>query len=127
MVLLLNFAHPLTEEQMQQLAALLGETPTVQVIPTQADRSRPLSQAAADLAAAAGLSALEWQTLALVVNPPGLAPLAVTLMAEIHGRCGYFPLLVNIRPVAASLPARYEVAEVVNLQQVRDQARTRRF
>jgi hypothetical protein len=39
---------------------------------------------------------------------------------------GYFPPLARLRPVEGSLPPRYEVAEVINLQQVRDAARRRR-
>jgi len=81
---------------------------------------------ARDLADAAGLAPDEWQTLPLVINPPGLAPLALALIAEIHGRCGYFPPILNLRPVPDSVPPRYEVAEVVNLQHVRDAARQRR-
>jgi hypothetical protein len=47
-------------------------------------------------------------------------------LAELYGRMGYFPLVVHTRPVAGSLPPRYEVAEVLNLQAIRDAARKRR-
>lgn len=87
---------------------------------------RPLVEVARELAEAAGLAPREWQTLPLVINPPALAPAALTLMAELHGRCGYFPPILNIRPVANSTPPRYEVAEIVNLQAIRDTARTLR-
>ncbi|MDQ2808423.1 MAG: CRISPR-associated protein Csx15 [Chloroflexota bacterium] len=125
-MLLLNFAHPLTDDQVQQVAGLLGATPTVQTVPTQIDRTQPLGATALALAAATGLTGQAWQTQTLIVNLPGLAPLAAALLAEIHGRCGYFPPVLNIRPVAGALPPRYEVAEIVNLQALRDQARTRR-
>ncbi len=46
-----------------------------------------------------------------------------TLLAELHGRMGYFPAIVRIRPVVDSLPPRYEVAEIINLQNVRETAR----
>jgi hypothetical protein len=85
-----------------------------------------LVEVARELAEAAGLAPREWQTLPLVINPPALAPAALTLMAELHGRCGYFPPILNIRPVANSTPPRYEVAEIVNLQAIRDTARTLR-
>jgi hypothetical protein len=39
---------------------------------------------------------------------------------------GYFPAHVRTRPVADALPPRYEVAEILNLQAVRDQARMQR-
>lgn len=125
-MLLLNYAHPLTDQQLEQLDALLGQTPEVRDVPTQVDRSRPLADVARDLAEAAGLAPRAWQTTPLVINPPALAPVALALMAELHGRCGYFPPILNIRPLANSTPPRYEVAEVVNLQALRDAARQRR-
>jgi hypothetical protein len=48
------------------------------------------------------------------------------LLAELHGRCGYFPAAVRLRPVPDSVPPRFEVAEIVNLQAVREKARGRR-
>jgi len=48
------------------------------------------------------------------------------LLAELHGRMGYFPPIVRLRPVPNALPPRFEVAEIINLQAVREAARTRR-
>jgi hypothetical protein len=62
-----------------------------------------------------------------LVNLPALAPAAAALLAELHGRMGYFPAIVRIRPVAGSTPPAYEVAEIINLQAVRDAARERRI
>jgi hypothetical protein len=125
-MILFNYAHPLTPDQLAQTAELLGATPEVRFIPTQADRARPLAEVARELADAATLTPEEWQTQPLLLNPPALAPLALALIAELHGRCGYFPPILNIRPAPESLPPRYEVAEIVNLQTLRDAARNRR-
>lgn len=125
-VLLLNYAHPLAEAQLAKVAGIVGETPEVRELATQVDRGRPLAEVARELAELAGLSAEGWQTTPLVLNPPSLAPLALALLAELHGRCGGFPALLNVRPVEGSVPTRYEVAEVVNLQELRDRARGRR-
>lgn len=125
-VLLLNYTHPLAEAQLAILAGLLGETPEVRNLPAHADRLRPIAEVAGELADAAGLSSEAWQTTPVVLNPPALAPLALALIAELHGRCGGFPAILNVRPVAGSVPTRYEVAEVVNLQTVREAARGRR-
>lgn len=125
-VLLLNFAHPFTDEQLEQIVALLGATPTVREVAVQVDRTRPLAEVAVELADGAGLDPRGWQTARLVVNPPSLAPVALALLAEIHGRSGFFPPVLNVRPIAGSTPPRYEVAEVVNLQSLRDAARQRR-
>ncbi len=73
-----------------------------------------------------GLSSVEWQTKPLIINPPGYAPAAVELLAELHGRMGHFPAVLRLRPVPESNPPQYEVAEIINLQAVRDQARERR-
>ena len=125
-LLLLNYSHPLGDEQLARIAQICGATPDVCALSTQADRSRPLAEVARELADAAGLSPEAWQTTPLLLNPPALAPLALALIAELHGRCGGFPAMLNVRPVADSVPTRYEVGEVLNLQAVREAARGRR-
>jgi hypothetical protein len=126
MALILNYAHPLSDDQLAQVTALLGAEPGVRAIVSAVDRERPIAEAALELVHAAHLTLVEWQTLPLILNPPALAPVALALIAELHGRCGYFPPILNIRPVANALPPRYEVAEIVNLQALRDKARARR-
>ncbi|MCX7791522.1 MAG: CRISPR-associated protein Csx15 [Chloroflexaceae bacterium] len=125
-VLVLNYSHPLTEAQLATVAGIVGEAPEVRDLASQIDRARPLAEVARDLADAAGLTSQEWQTLPLALNPPALAPVALALVAEIHGRIGHFPAILNVRPIEGSVPTRYEVAEVVNLQALRDAARMRR-
>lgn len=125
-ILLLNYTHPLTSEQLTHLAALLGTSPDERRIATQIDRARPLAAIASELADQAALHPDEWQASEFIVNPPALAPVALALIAEIHGRCGHFPAVLNIRPVIGAIPTRYELAEIVNLQAIRDLARTRR-
>ncbi|MFL5801940.1 MAG: CRISPR-associated protein Csx15 [Roseiflexaceae bacterium] len=125
-ILLLNYTHPLTDAQRAQVAALAGDQLEIRDIGVQIDRARPLAEAAVELAEAAGLAPADWQTRSLLVNPPGLAPLALALIAELHGRSGHFPAILNIRPLAEATPPRYEVAETVNLQALRDAARGRR-
>lgn len=125
-MILLNYTHPLTPGQLGTIAELASATPEVRDIAVQADRTRPLTEVACELADAAGLAPVDWQRVALIVNPPGLAPLALALIAEIHGRSGHFPAIVNIRPIVGSLPTQYEVQEIANLQVVRDHARAQR-
>jgi len=95
-------------------------------IPTQIDPQQPLAPQAVAIADEIGLSPIEWQTLPLLINPPSLNFIAVALLAEIHGRCGYFPAHLRMRPVQGSAPQRFEVAEVLCLQEIRDQARIKR-
>lgn len=126
-MILLNFAHPLTEDHLRQIEALTGQrVERVVVIDSQIDTQRPLAPQIVAMADAVGLSPEEWQTLPLLVNPPSLNFSAVALLAELHGRCGYFPPCIRMRQVQGSMPPRYEVAEVLDLQGMRDTARTRR-
>lgn len=126
-MILLNFSHPLTAEQLQRLEELTGrKIDRVVEIDAQVDNQQPLAYQVAAMVDRAGLTPMEWQTLPFIVNPPSLNFSAVTLLAELHGRCGYFPAIVRLRPVPGSLPTRFEVAEIINLQAVREEARKRR-
>lgn len=126
-MILLNFTHPLSQSQLQQLQSVVGETIERAIhMPVQFEHERSFVEQVRELADAAGLSPEEWQSAPILLVPPALNFIAVTLLAELHGRMGYFPPIVRLRPVHEALPPRYEVAEVINLQAVRDAARARR-
>ena len=126
-MILLNLAHPLTGAQRLQIETLTGQ-PITRLLEhlAQFDLAQPLAEQAVALVDHLGLTATEWQTAPLLVNLPSLNFGAAAVLAELHGRCGYFPPIVRLRPVEGSLPPRYEVAEIVNLQALRDEARGRR-
>ena len=126
-MLLLNFAHPLTSEQLQQLQELL-QRPVERVIevPVQFDHNRSFAEQVRELVDKIGLSAREWQTKPILINPPALNFIAVTLLAELHGRMGHFPTIIRLRPVSVEGTTTYEVAEIIDLQATRDAARKRR-
>ncbi len=123
-MLLLNFSHPITDGQRARIEALTGAAieRIIAVMP-QFDDSQPLAEQVRDLVDGVGLTSQEWQSEALLINPPGLAPAALCVMAELHGRAGYFPATVRIRPIADSMPRQYEVAEILDMQTIRDNAR----
>jgi hypothetical protein len=126
-IVVVNFAHPLTATQRAQVEALVGQhLARVLDAPVHVDVDRELEPQVTALVDRVSLSPEEWQTAPLVVNPPGLSLLSAVLMAELHGRMGYFPTLLRLRPAAGALPPRYEVAEVPDLQAVRDRARRQR-
>ena len=133
-MILLNFTHPLTAAQLAQVEALIGNHPagTGQAVdrvvdaPAQFDVATPFAPQVAELVDSIGLSPGEWQTLPILVNPPALNVIAVTLLAELHGRMGYFPPVVRLRSIEGSLPPQFEAAEIINLQAVREQARRAR-
>jgi len=123
-MILLNFSHPLTAEQLAQLESLTGQTVARMIeVPTQFDPDAPFGPQAAALADAAGLTPQEWQTASILLVPPALNYVAVLLLAELHGRMGYFAPCVRLRSLAGTLPPRYTVAEALDLQGQRDAAR----
>ena len=125
-MLLVSFGHPLTPANLAQIAALTGSEPEVRAVRVQIDNSQSLAEQTAALVDAMGVSGDAWQTTPLIVNPPGLAVATAALLAEIHGRSGHFPAVLRLRPVEGAPVATFEVAEIVNLQALRDKARERR-
>lgn len=126
-MILLNFAHPLTDAHRQQIEQMTGQAvDRLLELSSQIDPQQPLSPQVVALLDQAKLSATEWQTVPLLINLPSLNYTAVALLAELHGRCGYFPACLRLRPVEGSLPPRFEVAEILQLQAIRDSARLRR-
>ena len=125
-MLILNFTHPLTSEQKTQIETLADtHIEDVRTIPVQINQAEPLVAQIVAIVDKVGLSSEEWQTQPLLINPPGFAPAAFVLLAELHGRIGHFPTLIRLRPKEGPVTA-YEVAELLNLQAIREQARYRR-
>ncbi len=126
-MLILNFTHPLTPEQRAQIEALAHTSiEEVRTIPVQIDQAEPLEPQITTIVDTVGLSSEEWQTRQLLINPPGYAPAAFVLLAELHGRIGHFPALIRLRPKPGP-GTSYEVAELLNLQTIREEARERRL
>lgn len=126
-MILLNFSHSLTGEHLEQIE-LLAQQPVERVLKVNShiDPDQSLIPQVVAMVDGIGLSAREWETLPLVVNPPSLNFLAVTLLAELQGRCGHLPACLRMRPIPDLVATRYEVAEVLNLQSLREAARGRR-
>lgn len=125
-MLILNFTHPLTYEQRTQIEALADTSiDEIRTIPVQINQNEALEPQITAIVDAVGLSSEEWQTRPLLINPPGYAPAAFVLLAQLHGRIGHFPALIRLRPKAGPMTA-YEVVELLNLQTIREQARKRR-
>lgn len=126
-MIVINFTHPLTIEQQGQIESLAGETiALVRDIPCHLDNERPYAAQIKALVDTAGFSSLQWQTEAILINPPAYAPAAAVLLAELHGRMGHFSTIIRIRPVHNSTPPRYETAEIINLRQLRAESRQNR-
>src|SRR5216684_3261228 len=125
-MLILNFTHPLTPEQRAQIEALANTSiEEVRTIPIQINQAEPLEPQITAIVDAVGLTSDAWQTEPLLINPPGYAPAAFVLLAELHGRIGHFPSLIRLRPKAGPVTT-YEVVELLNLQEIREASRRRR-
>ncbi|MBV8822301.1 MAG: hypothetical protein JO123_05870 [Ktedonobacteraceae bacterium] len=125
-MLILNFTHPLTEENIAQIKALAASTiDEIRTIPVQINQNEPLEPQITAIVDAVQLTSEEWQTRSLLINPPGYAPAAFVLLAELHGRIGHFPTIIRMRPKSGPVTS-YEVAELLNLQTIRETARERR-
>ncbi|MFO7321264.1 MAG: CRISPR-associated protein Csx15 [Chloroflexota bacterium] len=126
-MIILNFAHPLTPRQLEQITALVGRAPErVQDVRTQFDLEQPFSQQVVRLLDELNISPQEWQLGGWLIVLPSLNYGAAVLLAELHGRMGHFPAILRLRPVAGTLVTEYDVAEIINLETVRAEARTRR-
>lgn len=124
--IVLNFAHPITGEQLAKIAELTGREVEVMNIRCQLDFNRSVADQARELVDAAGLDPVAFQTEAIVVNPPGMSSAAGPVLAELHGRMGHFPTTLVLRRVDGTTPPQFEVGEIIDLQAVRDEARKRR-
>ncbi len=126
-MLVINFSHPLLPAHLDRIAALSGAAvERVIEVDSQVDLDLPLAPQATALADRCDLSPAEWQTLPILVALPALASSAAVVLSEIHGRMGHFPAIVRMKPVPNAITTAYDIAELINLQAVRDDARQRR-
>jgi hypothetical protein len=126
-MILLNFSHPLTPDQQAQIETLLDQPlERILELPVQFDPRQPFPPQLALLMGQVTLTPQEWQGAPILVNLPSLNVIAALLLAELHGSMGYFPPVLRLRPVAGAVPPRFEAAEILNLQGVRDMARRQR-
>ncbi len=128
-MILLNFSHPLTDAQRGQIEALIGNYQAIgrelAAMP-QFDEQQPFAPQMNALLAQIDLTPAQWQGEPILVVLPSLNFIAAALLAELHGRMGYFPPAVRTKPVAGAVPRQFEVAEILDLQAIREEARTRR-
>ena len=127
-MILLNFSHPLTPEQIARVEALTSQkVDQVLALNTHFDHQRPFLEQLREVLKQLPFSSEQWQTAPILVNLPSLNSISALLLAELHGRMGYFAPILRLKPVENAMPPRFEVAEVINLQSIRDAARKERY
>lgn len=126
-MVIVNFGHPISPEQQRQVEALTGE-PVDRIInvPVQFDDGQPFGPQVTRMVEATMLAPADWQSLPLVINPPSFGPIVAVLVAYVHGLSGHFPTLLRMRPIPGNPVPRFELGELLDLQQVRNGARQRR-
>jgi hypothetical protein len=119
----INFSHPLTTEQLGQLEQLAGaKIREVIEVSSQFENSGEFAAQSRKLVDQIPWSSRDWQTRSFVVRLPSLDVISALVVAEIHGRAGYFPTIVRLRPAAGAVRV-FEIAELIPLQTIRDAAR----
>lgn len=126
-MIILNFSHPLTPDNLRQIEELShSQVEQVLQIPVQFDPSHGFAPLVRELLHSSELDGVQWQTFPILVNLPALNVIAAVLLSELHGRVGYFPTIIRLRQIEGMVPLAFEVAELINLQAVRDTARCMR-
>ncbi len=126
-MIVVNFSHPLGDCQVARIEQLCNaRIQRVASAPARFDETLSFSDQAVRLVDATGMSADEWQTERLVLVPPSLAAIACLVIAEIHGRAGYFVPIARLSPRPDSVPPVFDVVEILDLATQRATARSRR-
>ncbi len=126
-MLIVNFSHPLTDANIDEIAVLAGTRPSGVVdVSSAIDPMMPLLPQIEKVIDQAGLTPKQWQTEALIMNLPSLNYGAAVMLAVLHGRMGYFPTVLRLRPDHSSIPMRFCVVEIMDLQAVRESSRLAR-
>lgn len=126
---ILNFAYPITDLQLEQINTLLKPQTVEEVytIPVQFDPTVNFQPQLETLLSGIPLTTEELQSLPILINLPSLNSIAVMLLTSLHGRMGYFPSILRLRSKPNQTPPVFEVAEIINLQALRDQSRSERW
>lgn len=120
-MVILNFAEPLSADDISAVASMHGrKARKVLDVRAQFLPDLPLAPQVRNLVDGIGFSRNEWQSLSLVVCLPSDAVAATLLVAEIAGRRGRTPAVVRFRVDARS--GRREPNEVISLHEVRKSA-----
>lgn len=123
-MLVLNFTHPLTDEQTATIKILVQQDIEVISVPTQIQKLAlaPLEEQVQHLIDSIALTPTEWQTRQMIINPVALSSAWGAVLAELHGRMGYFPKQI----IMERGDTGFVVAGIVDLQALRETARLRR-
>jgi hypothetical protein len=116
-MILLNFARPLTDEQLRQLATEFGQTIVeIKQIPTRVNLDVNLNGEVSRLIGLVGWSDQEWKEHRgnVLVKLPALADVAALLAHEVCFLAGQVDI-VRLKPVGTAVGTHYTVAEILTI------------
>jgi hypothetical protein len=126
-MIFINFGHPLRQELIEEIRESSGKLiDSLLEITPQFNHEISFEAQLVDLVERTGLSSKDWQTSEILINPPTHPLIALGLIAELHGRMGYFPAVVRLKPREGATPPIFDLAEIINLQGLRENARKQR-
>ncbi len=124
---LVNFSHPLTPEQLEQVVALVKQPVTsIQNVTIQFEVEQPFVPQVILILDELNVASERWQSEAWLIVLPSLNYIAAILLAELHARMGHFPAIIRLKPEQRDFVTVYSVTEIINLEQVRQEGRKRR-
>ena len=126
-MIVVNFSHPLTAAQCRRLEEIATQAISrVVAVASRFDPTSPFGPQAAMLVDAVDLDAEAWQCQPVIVVPPALSAMGCAVLAELHGRCGYFPPIARLAVREGAMPPAFDVVEILDLNRQRVEARGRR-
>lgn len=124
---LLNFSHPLTDIQQRQITERIGrELSLVQTVPVQLAVEQDFAPQVSELVDRLEIESARWQNETWLIVLPSLNFGAAVLLSDLRARMGHFPTIIRLKPVQQNFTTQYEVAEIIDLEQVRQEARKKR-
>lgn len=114
--------HPLTMEQKEDISQKMYIEELIET-PVHFNSRDSIKTQVVGVVDQIGLMLDEWQSKPILLALPGLAPLAGALLAYIHGLRGGFPKVMWIDRTDTS---QYRVACLIDMQELRDEARKSR-
>ncbi len=125
MITILNMTHPLTRENLSQIATLLNKNEdqlSVLHRSSHFNYGDPFPPQAFNLVDSFGLTTEQWQKDQIVLIPPSFSPIVALVISILHGKMGHFPTILYAVPIGG-VTTSYHYVGLINLQDVRNKAR----
>ena len=122
---ILNFSHPFTQSQIEQIEQLLFPEKLDNVINFKVafDSNRTFYDQFTQFWEQQAFLMGDFANTPLVINLPAHNVIAALLLTHLHGLIGYFPAVIRLKAKEDVTPTTFEIAEIINLQSVREKAR----